>query len=73
MNNAPAEIDVTINGEPHRLPAGFTIADWVATTPFPPSTLLIEHNQIALHRGEWVERRLEANDQLEILRIAAGG
>jgi len=38
-----------------------------------PQTLLIEHNNIALHRSQWAEVTLQANDRVEVLRVSAGG
>jgi sulfur carrier protein len=36
-------------------------------------TILVEHNGTALLRSEWPHTLLSSGDQIEILRVAAGG
>jgi thiamine biosynthesis protein ThiS len=38
-----------------------------------PNTVLIEHNQLALHQREWAERKLSEGDRIEFVRVVAGG
>ena len=38
-----------------------------------PEATLVEHNGSALRRREWATQKLEENDRVEILRVAAGG
>jgi sulfur carrier protein len=38
-----------------------------------PNSVLIEHNQTALHRREWAERKLTDGDRIEFVRVVAGG
>jgi thiamine biosynthesis protein ThiS len=33
----------------------------------------VEHNGSALRRREWATQKLQENDRVEILRVAAGG
>lgn len=61
-----------LNGESRQFAAA-TITELVAELALAPETLLIEHNGTALHRSEWPTTTLNENDQLEILRVAAGG
>ena len=65
-------IEISVNGRPHRTEAK-TIADLAKELSPAPQTLLIEHNQIALHRSQWNDVKLQASDRLEILRVSAGG
>jgi thiamine biosynthesis protein ThiS len=65
-------ISLTLNGEPHPTEADSVFA-LVAELKLPPETLLIEHNGFALHRSQWTETRLLDGDQIEFLRVAAGG
>lgn len=50
-----------------------TVEDLVRELELVPETVLIEHNGTALHRREWKESSLKAEDQIEILRVVAGG
>jgi thiamine biosynthesis protein ThiS len=38
-----------------------------------PNSVLIEHNQTALHQREWPERKLTEGDRIEFVRVVAGG
>jgi len=62
-----------INGEVREIPSAKTIPDLVAALGLEPSTVLIEHNGLALHRSEWASTNLSENDRIEILQVAAGG
>ncbi len=62
-----------INGDPRDIPGAKTIPDLVAALGLVPSTVLIEHNGLALHRSEWASTRLAEGDRIEILQVAAGG
>lgn len=62
-----------INGDPRDIPCAKTIPDLVAALGLVPSTVLIEHNGLALHRSEWASTRLAEGDRIEILQVAAGG
>jgi thiamine biosynthesis protein ThiS len=49
------------------------IDDLVNTLGLVRETILIEHNGTALLRSEWLHTSLTSGDQIEILRVAAGG
>ncbi len=63
---------IRLNGEARSL-AATSISEMIAEFDLAPETLLIEHNGVALHRSEWPTTLLAENDQVEILRVAAGG
>jgi sulfur carrier protein len=50
-----------------------TVTDLVNALGLTPETILVEHNGTALLRSEWARTRLADDDQLEVLRVAAGG
>ena len=62
-----------LNGEEKEITGASSVAELVAALGLPAETALVEHNGVALHRSEWAGRTLSEGDQLEILRIAAGG
>jgi sulfur carrier protein len=49
------------------------VTEFIQRHGLSPETTLVERNGDALHRREWAEERLQPNDRLEILRVAAGG
>ena len=64
---------VSINGEKVDARGAETVAELVQRFQVPPETILIEHNGTALHRHEWPQRSLREGDQVELLRVVAGG
>lgn len=66
-------IQIRVNGESRAVPVGLSLADLVVSLGLPPQAALVEHNGQALLRSEWPQRALADGDQLEILRVVAGG
>jgi thiamine biosynthesis protein ThiS len=64
---------VWINGEPAEINGVMNVAELVAHYGLQPNTVLIEHNATALHQREWGQRLLAEGDQIEFVRVAAGG
>ena len=62
-----------INGEFREIEPVETLPELIDSLGLSGAALLVEHNGVALHRSEWSECSLKAGDQLEFLRIAAGG
>lgn len=66
-------VGIRLNGEERTVPDGQPLPEFLADLGLPPETLLVEHNGRALLRHEWPDVRLAARDQVEILRVVAGG
>jgi thiamine biosynthesis protein ThiS len=62
VNGAAAEINGLTN-----------VAELAERYGLQPNSVLIEHNQIALHPREWSERKLGDGDRIEFVRVVAGG
>lgn len=62
-----------INGEDHEFAGASTVAELVDALGLPAPAMLVEHNGLALRRDEWRDRALHDGDQIEIIRIVAGG
>jgi thiamine biosynthesis protein ThiS len=65
-------IEITLNGECHKVEAG-SVREVLERLSRVSESLLVEHNGEALHRREWAERLVREGDRLELLRIVAGG
>ncbi len=63
---------IKVNGDPRESQSA-NVQELVAELALVPETVLIEHNGLALHRSEWETRVLANGDEIEILRVAAGG
>ena len=66
-------ICLCLNGDVMTLARSSTIHEMVAELDLPAPMLLIEHNGVALQRGDWAATKLSDGDRLEILRVSAGG
>jgi thiamine biosynthesis protein ThiS len=64
---------ISLNGEDTDAQGAKTIAELIDRFEFPPQTVLIEHNGVALHRNEWSQRAITEGDRIEFLRVVAGG
>ena len=66
-------MNLLINGEKRAVNGAKNITDVVAELGLEPKMVLIEHNGTALSRSEWPSTPIKSGDQLEILRVSAGG
>lgn len=64
---------IRLNGAERDVQNVAVVGDLIAQLDLPARTVLVEHNGIALRREEWNGAFLKPNDQLEIIRIVAGG
>lgn len=64
---------ITLNGKACRDINSQTIEALIRELKLPPETLLIEHNETALYRGEWSQQALKDGDKIEFVRVVAGG
>ena len=65
--------ELTVNGEPQRLPAGATVLDLLATVGRDPRTVAVERNGLIVRRAEYGETRLGPGDRLEVVHFVQGG
>ncbi|HEY3567018.1 MAG TPA: sulfur carrier protein ThiS [Thermoanaerobaculia bacterium] len=73
METATAFLDVVLNGEPHRVPEGSTVADLVASLRRDPRTVAVERNGELVPRARFGETSLGAGDRLEVVHFVQGG
>ena len=67
------EIEVTINGESHRVAAGTTVAGLLAKLGKEPRFLAVERNSELIPRSQHPGCVLSPNDQIEIVTLVGGG
>lgn len=65
-------MDIVVNGNKQSINAE-NIEKLVNTLELVRESVLVEHNGVALLRSEWPQTRLAEGDQVEILKVAAGG
>lgn len=69
----PRMITITANGEVFTREEGITLPDFLVSLGFAPEQVVIERNGDALTPTEVHSTCLEEGDQLEMVRIVAGG
>lgn len=71
---AEREIAVTVNGAERRIPAGWALAELLASLELDARTVVIEHNGAILRdRSSFASLELAADDSLEIVHFVGGG
>ena len=75
MSQAPAAADLRIelNGEPHTLAAGATLADLVAGLELGGKKIAVAVGHDVVPRSQWAVRALGEGDRVEILEAVGGG
>jgi len=66
-------VQVTVNDEPQRLPAGATVADLVATLGLGPRRVAVEVNREIVARATYTTTVLNDGDTVEIIHFVGGG
>ncbi|HMS20386.1 sulfur carrier protein ThiS [uncultured Sphingorhabdus sp.] len=66
-------ISITINGEPHRVSAGLSVAGLVAELGLNPKKVAVERNLEIVPRSTHGDVMIVEGDQLEIVHFVGGG
>jgi thiamine biosynthesis protein ThiS len=67
------EIQITLNGEPYRLPEGSSVADLVQRLELVPEQVAVERNRALVRRAEHDATRLAPGDEVEVVTLVGGG
>ena len=68
-------MNVLLNGKPHELPAGATVADAVPATgaPVEGRGVAVAVDGQVVPRGQWHATELQDGQRVEVLQAVAGG
>jgi len=66
-------IHIQANGDPFEIEGDTTLPDFLESIELSPERVVVERNRCALTPSELKKTRLADGDQLEIVRIVAGG
>lgn len=66
-------IQIQVNGQTMPSPPDLLIPAFLESVGLKPDRVIVEHNGRALTRSEAATVRLSDGDQLEVVRIVAGG
>jgi len=68
------QLALTVNGAVRTVPAGFSVADLLATLKLDARTVVVERNGAILRdRSSFASLALSADDSLEIVHFVGGG
>lgn len=67
------EIEITLNGEPRRVPQGSSLADLIGSLALQPEQVAVERNDELVRRREHGATRLEPGDRVEVVTLVGGG
>jgi thiamine biosynthesis protein ThiS len=68
------EVVLTVNGDQRRVPAGWSLADLLASLELDARTVVVERNgSILRDRSSFASVELVADDSLEIVHFVGGG
>ena len=65
--------DITLNGAPHQVASGSSLADLVEALSLSHQALALAVNRVVVPRQQWRERGVLAGDQVEVVRAIGGG
>jgi len=66
-------LDLIVNGEPHQVPEGATVADLVSGLGSDPRSVAVERNGDLVPRARFAGTALAAGDRIEVVRFVQGG
>ncbi len=68
-----AEVAITVNGEPMRLPAGASVADLLERLRVSTPRVAVERNREILPKKEYRGTTLSEGDVFEVVELVGGG
>ena len=66
-------MQITLNGQTHYLDSEITLTDLLESLGLSGKPVVVELNQEAILPRNFAQTLIQANDQLEIITLAAGG
>lgn len=66
-------VEISLNGEPHAIPPGHTVAALLGTLGLDARKVAVECNEAIVMRSLYQETPLGAGDQVEIVHFIGGG
>ena len=66
-------MDIELNGQPHRAAENQSVQDLIEQLNLVHQALAVAINREVLPRQLWPQRRLQANDQVDLVRPIGGG
>ncbi len=71
--NLQRRINITLNGEPHQLAPGTSVAALVEALKMRPARVAVEINREVVPKARYAATELRAGDTVEIISFVGGG
>ena len=68
-----SEIEIVINGDSRRVPAGLDLPALLALLGLAPETVVVEHNRTIVRRTALAGVPVSSGDNIEIVHFVGGG
>jgi thiamine biosynthesis protein ThiS len=68
-----SEMDIVVNGEPHRVAEPSTLLDLLGALGLDPRTVVVELNREIVRRPRLADTPLAAGDAVELVHFVGGG
>jgi sulfur carrier protein len=66
-------MEIILNGAKHQLDAPLSIFELVANLNLAQQAVAVAVNRDVITRNQWKDYRLQANDQVDVVRAIGGG
>jgi thiamine biosynthesis protein ThiS len=66
-------MQIRVNGEDQEVADGTTVAGLLERLQIRPERVAVERNRLVVKRATWLQAKLEAGDEIEILTFVGGG
>ena len=73
MTKDPPQIEILVNGDRLRVPAGFSVADLLQLLEIRPGAIAVEINREIQPADGFAQRTLHHGDALEVVTLVGGG
>jgi thiamine biosynthesis protein ThiS len=67
------KIEVVVNGEPHRVTEGLTVAGLLAELAIDPTRVAVELDREIVRKADWESVRVSSGANVEIVWFVGGG
>jgi sulfur carrier protein len=65
--------EITLNGAPHQVEPGTTLANLIEALSLSNQAVALAVNRNVVPRQQWRERGMQAGDQVDVVRAIGGG
>lgn len=70
---AASSFQIRVNGEPHEVPEGFSVAELLTLLGLPSDRVAVELNKTLVRKRDWARTSIPNGAQLEVVEFVGGG